>query len=91
MHRYKDEELAQAEIQIKYSGYIQQEEENVAKLLRLEYIKIPQDFNFNELNSLSSESREKLTEIKPQSIGQASRISGVSPADISVLLVHFGR
>ncbi|NNJ56727.1 MAG: tRNA uridine-5-carboxymethylaminomethyl(34) synthesis enzyme MnmG [Bacteroidia bacterium] len=85
------EEIEQAEIGVKYKGYIKKEKENVEKLSRLEHIKIPEDFNFNELISLSTESRDKLTQIKPTSIGQASRISGVSPADISVLLVHFGR
>jgi tRNA uridine 5-carboxymethylaminomethyl modification enzyme len=88
---YSSEELAQAEIEIKYQGYIKNEQENVAKLTRLEHIKIPEDFDFKKVSSLSIESRDKLTQIKPQSIGQASRISGVSPADISVLLVHFGR
>lgn len=88
---YSKEELEQAEIEIKYSGYIRQEKENVDKLLRLEYIKIPATFDFNNVSSLSIEAREKLTQIKPTTIGQASRISGVSPSDISVLLVHFGR
>ena len=85
------EELEQAEIEIKYSGYINQEKENVAKLNRLEYIPIPESFDYTKVSSLSLESREKLSKIKPTSIGQASRISGVSPADVSVLLVHFGR
>ncbi len=88
---YAEDELQQAEIEIKYQGYIKNEQENVAKLTRLEHIKIPNDFDFNQVSSLSAESRDKLSEIKPESIGQASRISGVSPADISVLLIHFGR
>ncbi len=88
---YTSEELEQAEIEVKYNGYIRQEQENVEKLLRLEYIKIPVTFDYSTVSSLSSESREKLTKIKPESIGQASRISGVSPADVSVLLIHFGR
>jgi tRNA uridine 5-carboxymethylaminomethyl modification enzyme len=88
---YTNEELEQAEIEVKYNGYIRQEQENVDKLLRLEYIKIPLTFDYSTVSSLSSESREKLTKIKPESIGQASRISGVNPADISVLLIHFGR
>lgn len=88
---YNMEELEQAEIEIKYSGYINQEKENVAKLNRLEYIPIPESFDYTKVSSLSLESREKLSKIKPTSIGQASRISGVSPADVSVLLVHFGR
>ena len=88
---YSVAEIEQAEIEIKYKGYIKKEQENVEKLSRLEHIKIPEHFNFNELKSLSHESRDKLSQIRPASIGQASRISGVSPADISVLLVHFGR
>jgi len=88
---YEKGELQQAEIEVKYSGYIRQEQENAEKLLRLEYIKIPHTFDYNSVTSLSAESREKLTKIKPESIGQASRISGVNPADISVLLIHFGR
>ncbi|RPG57999.1 MAG: tRNA uridine-5-carboxymethylaminomethyl(34) synthesis enzyme MnmG [Flavobacteriales bacterium TMED191] len=85
------EAIEQAEIQIKYSGYIQKEQENVEKFNRLESIKIPEDFNFSKIKSISSEGREKLTKIKPKTIGQASRISGVSPSDISVLLVYMGR
>jgi tRNA uridine 5-carboxymethylaminomethyl modification enzyme len=91
LKEYSNAELKQAEIEIKYKGYIKNEEENVAKMKRLEHINIPQTFNYQELKALSAESIEKLTEIKPRSIGQASRISGVSPADISILLVHFGR
>jgi len=85
------EAIEQAEIQIKYSGYIQKEQENVEKFNRLESIKIPVDFNFLKIKSISSEGREKLAKIKPITIGQASRISGVSPSDISVLLVYMGR
>ena len=88
---YNKTEIEQAEIEIKYKGYIKKEQENVDKLNRLEHIKIPDEFDFNVLKSLSIESRDKLSSIRPESIGQASRISGVSPADISVLLVHFGR
>ena len=85
------ESIEQAEIQIKYSGYIQKEQENVDKFNRLESIKIPEDFDFTKIKSISSEGREKLTKITPTTIGQASRISGVSPSDISVLLVYMGR
>jgi tRNA uridine 5-carboxymethylaminomethyl modification enzyme len=88
---YLPEALEQAEIEIKYEGYLKTEAEHVEKMSRLEYIRIPEDFDFQEVKSLSSESREKLNKIQPSSVGQASRISGVSPADISVLLVHFGR
>ena len=83
--------LEQAEIQIKYAGYIEKEKNNADKLQRLEYVKIPADFDYSLLKSLSYEAREKLQEIQPVSIAQASRISGVSPSDISVLLVFLGR
>lgn len=88
---YDTEVVDQAEITIKYKGYIEKEQEMVDKMARLETVKIKEDFDFHQLVSLSSEAREKLTKIKPATIGQASRISGVSPADISVLLVHLGR
>lgn len=91
LSEYNNEEIEQAEIQLKYKGYIETEQENVNKLARLEKLKISSDFDFHAINSLSMEARIKLTEVKPENIGQASRISGVSPADISVLLVHFGR
>ena len=76
---------------VKYEGYIDKEREVADKMTRLEDIPIPVDFNFHEIKSLSSESREKLTRVRPGTIGQASRISGVSPADISVLIVFLGR
>ncbi len=81
----------QAEIQLKYEGYIDREEENAAKMLRLERVSIPSDLNYRQLKSLSSEAVEKLSEVQPITIGQASRISGVSPSDISVLLIYLGR
>lgn len=86
-----EESLEGAEINIKYEGYIRKEQEFVEKMSRLESVKILPNYNFNGINALSNEAKTKLTKIKPQSIGQASRISGVSPADISVLLVHLGR
>ena len=85
------EAIELVEISLKYEGYIQKEKENVEKFNRLEEIKIPEKFNYNSISSISSEGREKLTQIKPLTIGQASRISGVSPSDISVLLVYMGR
>ncbi len=88
---YSEEEKEEAEIMIKYAGYIEKEREMANKINSLEHIFIKEDFNFNNIKSLSAEAREKLTKIKPSTIGQASRISGVSPADISILLVHFGR
>jgi len=83
--------IEQAEIHLKYSGYIDKEKNNADKLNRLENVKIPAAFNYQKLQSLSFEAREKLTKIQPTSISQASRISGVSPSDISVLLVYMGR
>lgn len=89
--RYTDEVREQAEINIKYKGYIEKEKENVAKLLRMENIKIPEDFDFTKVSSLSAEAKQKFNIIKPKTIAQASRISGVSPADINVLLIFLGR
>jgi tRNA uridine 5-carboxymethylaminomethyl modification enzyme len=83
--------IEQAEIHLKYSGYIDKEKNNADKLNRLENVKIPSNFNYQKLQSLSFEAREKLSKIQPTSISQASRISGVSPSDISVLLVYMGR
>ena len=88
---FTKEEIEESEITIKYTGYIEKERELVEKMLRLENIKIYESFDYKTILSLSSEAKEKLNAIKPTSIGQASRISGVSPSDISVLLVHFGR
>ena len=85
------EGLEQAEIQIKYNGYIEREKATVIKLNKLEGIKIPKTFDYSKLNAISSESREKLNHIKPETIGQASRISGVSPSDVNILLVFMGR
>lgn len=89
--QYSDEVREQAEINIKYRGYIEKEKENVAKLNRLENIKIPDDFDYSKLSSLSAEAKQKMTNVKPKTIAQAGRISGVSPADINVLLVYLGR
>jgi len=83
--------IEQAEIQIKYEGYISKEQEMAAKLTRLEHVQIPQDIDFTKLGGLSNEAKVKLTDIQPSSIGQASRISGVSPNDVSILLVYLGR
>jgi len=83
--------LEQAEIKVKYAGYIAKEKLNADKLNRLENIKIPDDFDYSKLKSLSYEAKEKLSKIQPTTISQASRISGVSPSDISVLLVYMGR
>ena len=85
------ETIEQVEILAKYKGYIQKEQDNADKITRFEKIKLNDDFDYSQLKSLSMEARQKLTSIKPASIGQASRISGVSPSDISVLLVHLGK
>ena len=85
------EAIEEAEIQIKYKGYIEREKFIAEKLHRLENIRIPDDFDFFSLQALTIEARQKLTRIRPQTIGQASRIPGVSPADVNVLLVRFGR
>ncbi|MGO2294519.1 MAG: tRNA uridine-5-carboxymethylaminomethyl(34) synthesis enzyme MnmG [Psychroflexus halocasei] len=90
-HELDSETLEQVEIQVKYSGYIAKEKQNADKLNRLENIKIPQNFDYSKLKSMSFEAREKLNEIQPRTVSQASRVSGVNPSDISVLLVHMGR
>jgi len=86
-----DEIVEQAEIHVKYAGYIEKEKNNADKLNRLENISIPSNFDYHKLKSLSFEAREKLSKIQPTSISQASRISGVKPSDVSVLLVYMGR
>ncbi|PHQ30745.1 MAG: tRNA uridine-5-carboxymethylaminomethyl(34) synthesis enzyme MnmG [Leeuwenhoekiella sp.] len=90
-HDLDTEVLEQAEIRIKYDGYIAKEKANADKLQRLENIKIPDNFDYTKLKSLSFEAREKLSKIRPTTISQASRVSGVSPSDISVMLVYMGR
>ncbi|NQX78485.1 tRNA uridine-5-carboxymethylaminomethyl(34) synthesis enzyme MnmG [Gilvibacter sp.] len=90
-HKLTDEVLEQTEIQVKYAGYIEKEKNNADKLNRLEGITIPENFDYSKLKSLSFEAKEKLSSIRPATISQASRISGVSPNDISVLLVYMGR
>ena len=88
---YRREILDSSEISIKYKGYIQREQQMADKIMRLENLTIPEDFDFDKVESLSIECRQKLKKYAPRTIAQASRISGVSPADISVLLVYFGR
>ena len=88
---YKREVLDSSEIAIKYKGYIQREQQMADKIMRLENLSIPEGFDFDKVESLSIECRQKLKKYSPRTIAQASRISGVSPADISVLLVYFGR
>ena len=86
-----EEVIEQAEIQIKYRGYVEREKYFADKMHRLESIAIPEGFDYEAMQSLTIEARQKLSRIRPETIGQASRIPGVSPADINVLLVKFGR
>jgi tRNA uridine 5-carboxymethylaminomethyl modification enzyme len=90
-HNLDQEVVEQAEIQVKYSGYIEKEKNNADKLTRLEDMIIPDNFNFDTIQSISIEAKQKLNKIRPRTIAQASRISGVSPSDISVLLIYMGR
>jgi len=90
-NEFDAEIIEQAEIQVKYSGYIKKERNNADKLSRLEYVKIPSNFDYSKIQSMSYEAREKLASVAPETVAQASRISGVSPNDISVLLVYMGR
>ena len=91
LEKFDKEVISQAEIQIKYSGYIEKELKNVEKINRLENLRIPSGFDFNSLKSISNEAKEKLIQISPTTLAQASRISGVSPSDISSILVKIGR
>jgi tRNA uridine 5-carboxymethylaminomethyl modification enzyme len=91
LSNYDDEMISLAEVDIKYRGYIEREQEMVDKMNRLESLSLHDAIDYSKINSLSAESREKLSRLKPRTLGQASRISGVSPSDISVLLVHMGR
>ncbi|MFN2261385.1 MAG: tRNA uridine-5-carboxymethylaminomethyl(34) synthesis enzyme MnmG, partial [Psychroflexus sp.] len=90
-HELDNEVLEQVEVQVKYAGYIEKEKQNADKLNRLENVKIPENFDYNKLKSMSFEAREKLSKIQPRTVSQASRVSGVNPSDVSVLLVHMGR
>ena len=86
-----EEIIESAEIRIKYEGYIQRERVIAEKIKRLEKVKIPEDIEYSELLSISTEGRQKLSRIRPVNIGQAGRISGVSPSDINILLMYLGR
>jgi len=91
INNFEQEILEQAEIQVKYAGYIEKEKNNANKINRLENVRIPETFDYDKIKSLSYEAKEKLKKIRPITISQASRISGISPADISVLLIYIGR
>lgn len=86
--RLYNEVIEQIEIELKYEGYIKRQKEEVERFERFETLQIPNDMDYKKIKSLSTEGREKLIKIKPISIGQASRISGVTPADVSVLMVY---
>ncbi len=90
VNKMDDEIVEQTEVQVKYAGYINKELSNVRKTQRLENVKIPLNFNYTKVASISTEAKQKLTKIQPETIAQASRISGVSPSDISILLIHLG-
>ena len=87
----REDILSQTEIQMKYEGYISREQDVANKMNRLEDVKIPEGIDYTKMSSLSSEAIEKMKRLKPVTIGQASRISGISPSDITVLLVYLGR
>ena len=89
--KYEEEYIQQAEINVKYEAYIKKEEEHAQRMMDLENIKILPRVNYNDMKTLSNEAREKLNKIKPATLGQASRISGVSPSDVSVIMIHLGR
>jgi len=91
LNHFEQEFIDQAEIQVKYEGYISKEKNMVEKLSRLDKVKLHEELDYTLMTALSNEAKEKLNQIKPKTIGQASRISGVSPSDISVLMVHIGR
>jgi tRNA uridine 5-carboxymethylaminomethyl modification enzyme len=91
LNEYKEDELEQAEILVKYEGYIQKEKELVEKQYRLESLVLHDDFDYERLTSLGAEAREKLNKVRPKTIGQAARISGITPSDISILMVYLGR
>jgi len=91
LDQYPKEFVEYSEIKAKYAGYIKKEEEQVEKMNRLESVRLPENFNYHAIQGLSAEGQEKLSRIRPGSIGQASRISGVSASDISILLVYMGR
>ena len=90
-NKFGNEVVNQVEIDVKYSGYIDREKENAEKIKKLEYVKIPGKLNYFKFSSLSAESKEKLDKIRPINIGQAARISGIKPSDISILLIYLGR
>ncbi len=90
-HEYSSDIIEQAEIQIKYETYINKEKELVARMSQLEELVIPNTFNYEKILSLSNEARQKFNKIRPRTLGQAGRISGVNPSDVQILMVYMGR
>jgi tRNA uridine 5-carboxymethylaminomethyl modification enzyme len=88
---FSNETIEQASIQIKYDVYIEREKELVQRMSHLEELEIPEKFDYKKISSLGNEAREKLTRIKPRTLGQASRISGINPSDVQILMVYMGR
>jgi tRNA uridine 5-carboxymethylaminomethyl modification enzyme len=88
---YKEESIEQAEIQIKYQVYIDKEKELVQRMSQMESLAIPAEFDYFKISALGVEAREKLAKIRPQTLGQASRISGINPSDVQILMVYMGR
>ena len=91
MNGYSSETIEQASIQIKYETYIDKEKELVERMSQLEDLKIPETFDYKKILSLGNEAKEKLTKIRPATLGQASRISGINPSDVQILMVFMGR
>jgi tRNA uridine 5-carboxymethylaminomethyl modification enzyme len=91
LNSFKHTTIESAEIDLKYEGYLKKEEELVVKMKKLEKVKLKPDFDYKQITALSAEGMEKLTSIKPKTLGQASRISGVSPSDISILMVYLNK
>ena len=91
LQSFSRETIEQAAIQVKYDVYIEKEKELVKKMNQLEELEIPENFDFKKINALGNEAREKLTKIKPRTLGQASRISGINPSDVQILMVYMGR
>jgi tRNA uridine 5-carboxymethylaminomethyl modification enzyme len=91
LHSFSEEALEQAEIQVKYQVYIDKEKELVQRMSKMEDLNIPQQFDYQKITALSAEAKEKLMRIKPQTLGQASRISGINPSDVQILMIYMGR
>ena len=91
LDRFSQEIIEQASIQIKYGVYIEKEKELVQKMSQLENLEIPENFDFKKIHALGNEAREKLTKVRPRTLGQASRISGINPSDVQILMVYLGR